>query len=258
MEPGFTMRGDLLVPSSSAAGPWSNEMLGGRHVAGLMAWAVERDLESETDFRIARMTVDMFRPVPMQPLRVTTRKDRDGRRLRMVSVSVWDRDTEVSRASALLLAASEHPRSTPWAPEDSTMPDPESLDSGRYLPAMSWEFRTAIPLGRGRGQVWIRELGPLVAGYQLSPLVRAVTASDFVNPLANSGEEGLQFINADVTVYLSRYPRGEWVGLEVVGHLGAEGVGIGAAWLCDADGRFGQCLTAATPDTRITQRSASN
>jgi acyl-Coa thioesterase superfamily protein/acyl-CoA thioesterase superfamily protein len=258
MEPGFTTQGDLLVPSSSAAGPWSSEMVGGRHVAGLIAWAVERDLGTGSPFRVARMTVDMFRPVPMEPLRVTTRKDRDGRRLRMLRVSVWDRDVEVSQASVLLLATSDHPHSTPWAPEDSAMPEPESLDSGRYMPAMSWEFRTATPLGRGRGQVWIREIGPLVAGYDVSPLVRAIAASDFVNPLANSGEDGLEFINADVTVYLSRYPLGEWIGLEVVGHLGADGVAIGSAWLCDSEGRFGQCLTAAMPDARIRRRAVSN
>lgn len=102
--------------------------------------------------------------------------------------------------------------------------------------------------------MWIRELQPLVAGYDVSPLVRAVAASDFVNPLVNSGEAGLEFINADVTVYLSRYPRGEWVGLEAVGHLGDDGVAMAAAWLSDTDGRFGQCLTAATPDPRVAQR----
>lgn len=258
MEPGFRTRGDLLVPSSSAAGPWSSEMLGGRHVAGLIAWAVERDGEPGSPFRVARLTVDMFRPVPMDPLRVSTRRDRDGRRLRMLTVSVWDGDIEVSRASALLLTGGDHPRSTPWSPDDSTMPGPESLESGRYLPAMSWEFRTAAPLGQGRGQVWIRELGPLVEGYEVTPLVRAVAASDFVNPLANSGRDGLDFINADVTVYLARYPRGEWVGLEVVGHLGADGVAIGSAWLSDSEGRFGQCLTTATPDPRIRRRAVSN
>lgn len=258
MEPGFTTRGDLLIPSPSAAGPWSNEMVGGRQVAGLVAWAVERDQGRDTPFRVARLTVDMFRPVPMVPLRVTTRLDRDGRRLRMLHVSVWDANAEVSRGSALLLATSEHPRSAPWTPEDSTMPDPESLESGRYLPAMSWEFRTAAPLGHGRGQVWIRELGPLVAGSDMSPLVRAVAASDFVNPLANSGAEGLEFINADVTVSLARYPGGEWVGLEVIGHLGADGLAVGSAWLSDSEGRFGQCVTTATPDPRIRQRAVSN
>lgn len=254
MNAGFALEGDALVPTSAVASPWSEEMVGGRYVTGLMAWAVERELGSNGPLRAARVTVDMFRPVPVRPLRVTSRTDRDGRRLRMVTVSMWDGDREVSRASVLLLAHSDHPRSTPWAPDDDGMPDPDSLLSSPGMVGMPWEFRTAAPLGHGRGRVWIRELGPLVAGHDLTPLVRAMAASDFVNPLANSGQHGLEFINADLTVYLTRYPRGEWVGLEVIGHLGADGVGLATAWLCDLEGRFGQALATAVPDPRIVQR----
>lgn len=232
-------------------------MVGGRYVTGLVAWAVEQDLGSEEAFRVGRITVDMFRPVPMRPLRLTSRTDRDGRRLRMRTVSLWDDELEVSRASVLLLATSDHPGSAPWAPDDDGMPDPETLPSVASSPHRSWEFRAAAPLGRGRGRAWIRELAPLVASHEVTPLVRAMAASDFVNPLANSGEDGLEFINADVTVYLSRYPRGEWVGLDVIGHLGADGIGMASGWLCDLDGRFGQAVTTAVSDIRMRHRAGT-
>jgi len=257
MESGFVVEGDVLVPSSSVVGPWSDEMVGGRFVSGLLAWAVERDLGSEQRFRVARMTVDMFRPIPMRPLRVTTRTIRDGRRVRMLEASVWHGDVEVSKASALMLFQSSHPRSSPWAPEDGDMPTPESLPSGPNMPGQIWEYRMPGQMGQGRGRVWIRELQPLVAGSQVTPLIRAMAASDFVNPLVNSGETGLEFINADVTVYLSRYPLGDWVGLEALGHLGAGGIAMAAAWLWDSEGRFGQCLAAATPDPRIGERTVA-
>ena len=37
-------------------------------------------------------------------------------------------------------------------------------------------------------------------------------AADFTNPLANSGDQGLEFVNADYTLYLHRLPVGEWIG----------------------------------------------
>jgi hypothetical protein len=252
--PAFTLDDDLLVPTEFAVSPWSDEMVNGRHVAGLVAWAVERDHPTEGDgLRAGRLTVDMFRAVPMQPLRLTTRVARAGRRIAVVDVSLRSGDVEVTRGSVLRLAAAEHPDGSPWAP-DSDMPDPEPMPSIGRLPTMAFDLRGDPPLGQGRGRSWLRELGDFVAGEAPSPLVRAALAADFVNPLANSAPGGLRFINADLTVHLARYPRGEWVGLESVGHVGADGVAVGSAWLHDRDGRFGQCLTTALPDGRIAQR----
>jgi hypothetical protein len=38
-------------------------------------------------------------------------------------------------------------------------------------------------------------------------------------PFANSGDQGLQFINADIILYLRRLPVDDWLGFEVPGHL---------------------------------------
>lgn len=257
MEAGFLLLGDLLVPSQAAAGPWSDQMVGGRHVAGLCAWAVERELGADQDLRVSRMTIDMFRPVPMGPLRVATRVARSGRRLQLLDVTVLHEDVEVARATALLLATSAHPEPPPWGPPENDMPDPEAMPTRYPMASASWEFRTAAPLGHGHPRAWIRERAPMVAGSGASPLVRALAASDFINPLVNSGEDGLHFINADLTTYLSRYPEGEWIGLDATGHVGADGIAVAAAWLCDEKGRFGHCQSTALADERIVRRRSA-
>lgn len=253
MEPSFSREGDLLVPSPSAVSVWSDDMVNGHHLGGLVAWAVERD-HPESALQVARLTVDMFRAVPMRPLRVVTQPTREGRRLRVVEVSVLDGDVEVTRGSALMLARSEHPPSTPWSLPPWDAPPPEDVEPVDVVARSSWEMR---PLGRwgvGQGRLWMRELVPFIDGEEITPLVRAALAADYAHPLANYGDDGLAYINVDVTLYLARDPVGEWLGLEAATHMGTDGIAIGTAWLHDRDGRFGQSSVAATPDPRLQQQ----
>jgi len=254
VDPVFFDEGDVLVPSPYAVSPWSPDMVGGRNVTGLVAWAVERDHPPSGGLELARLTVDMFRVVPMRPLRVSTEVVRDGRRIRSVEASVWDGDVEVTRASAVLLARAEHPPAAAWTPEPWRSPEPEALPAIGDASTMSWDLRTLAPLGQGPNGAWMRELGPFVGADEASPLVRAALAADFVSALVNSDPQGLAFINTDVTMYLSRYPQGDWLGLEAVGHLGAQGVAVASAWLHDRSGRIGQTIAAALPDPRMRQR----
>lgn len=255
MQASFTPDGDRLVPSPTAASPWSDEMLNGHHMGGLIGWGVQRD-GADAEFQLSRMTVDMVRAVPMVPLRVETRRTRDGRRLRAVDVSVLADDVEVLRGSAVLLRRSEHPVSEPWTPPPWDVPGPEQIEGPAGGP-MSWEIRRINPWGsEGPGRVWMRETADFVAGEPLTPLLRAALMADFTNPLSNSGPDGLAFINTDVSMYLVRDPRGEWIGMESAGHLGDEGIAFGTTWMYDQDGRIGHCVAGALPDPRIQARQA--
>src|SRR5262249_23075657 len=94
-----------------------------------------------------------------------------------------------------------------------------------------------------------RDRWQLVAEEEPSPVVRAALASDLPNPLANSSPEGLQFINADLTLFLGRPPESEWIGLEVADHLGADGVAIGSCPLYDTSGPIGWSSVCALANT---------
>jgi hypothetical protein len=89
------------------------------------------------------------------------------------------------------------------------------------------------------GGMWIRDTHPLVTGEHLTPLVRLGMAADLASPVSNFSDRGLNFINADYTVYLGREPQGEYVGIQPDGHLSEQGVAAGRCVLHDLRGPVG-------------------
>jgi hypothetical protein len=237
-----------LRPVPEARSPWAADMLHGRLLAGLVARAVE-GTDHDPALRVARLTVDMFRPPPMSELQVTASPIRSGRRVSVMEVSISGTDVEVARASALLLRGGPHPGGAPWrapawdAPLPETLQAPEGADESG-----GWEIRLLTPGGfwsAERKRIWTRDRWQLVAGEDPSPVVRAALAADLPNPLANSSAEGLRFINADLTLFLARPPVSEWIGVEVAGHLGHDGIAIGSCTLYDTSGAIGSSTVSA-------------
>jgi hypothetical protein len=70
-------------------------------------------------------------------------------------------------------------------------------------------------------------------------------AADITSSLTHWGTAGLQFINADYTVTLSRLPEGVWIGLAAVTHYGDAGVATGVATLFDETGPIGSGVATA-------------
>ena len=85
----FPRRGESYYPPSIARGGWGESMSG--HVAGgLLGWAVERAVD-DSAFQPARLTVDLPRPTTLEPVvDVQTRVIRNGKRLRLGSVTLFD------------------------------------------------------------------------------------------------------------------------------------------------------------------------
>ena len=89
------------------------------------------------------------------------------------------------------------------------------------------------------------EVRDLVDGAPLTPFVRVAVAADFASPFANAGDQGLGYINSDVTLYLHRLPVKEWIGFEVVNHQASDGIAIGECFLYDENGAIGTSTVAA-------------
>jgi hypothetical protein len=235
-----------------ARSPWAADMLHGRLLAGLAARAIE-GMGHDPALRLARLTVDMFRAPPMTAFAVTTRVIRDGRRVRVVDVSIRSAEVEVARASALLLRTGPHPADVPWRASEWDVPHPDTLPSPGDANAFGgWDIRLVTPGGfwtSERKRCWARDRWQLVAGEEPSPVVRAALAADLPNPLANSSAEGLQFINADLTLFLGRPPVSEWIGLEVAGHLGHDGIALGTCTLYDTSGAIGSSSVCGITNT---------
>ncbi|GAA4086633.1 acyl-CoA thioesterase domain-containing protein [Nonomuraea soli] len=240
----FTLKAGELVPAPHARGPWSPDMLHGRLLGGLAARAV--DEHTEPGFRAARLTVDLFRNSPLLPLTVASTVVRDGRRIRVVDVEIGSAHGKVARASAVLLKESTQPpgevSATPaW---DAGPPTGEPVGSGEWFPPFElWQLTQWGEPGPHRA--WMRERFPLVEGEEHTPLVRAALAADFASPISHFGTAGLQFINADYTLTLSRLPSGPTLGLEGTGHVSADGIAAGQCTMHDESGPIGFCVVTA-------------
>lgn len=238
----FTIVADGLAPDPIARGPWSPDMLHGRLLGGIAARAIENDW-AEPGWRVARLTVDLFRPAAMKPVQVRTAPVRQGRKVRIVDAMLTCDGHEVGRVTGELLVEGDEPPGSIWRPEPLPWPEPESLptpEEPHEAEVNGWLFRQ-VSGGFGTGEqsrVWTNDTVPLVDGEPMSPLVRAAVSGDIACPLANSGDQGLYYINADYTMYLSRYPEGEWIGVEVVQQQHSGGISLASANLVDRNGIF--------------------
>lgn len=250
--PYFEFRDEVFVPRPHARNPWSDVMLHGRLLAGLAARQVEQSYEDDR-FRVARLTVDMFRAPPMGPVSAVSKLVRDGRRVRVAEVQLSAGAVTVCHVSALVLARGDPPSGAIWNPPPWSVPPPEALADPDPDMRLGTEVRTISGdhTAAERHRAWLRDTCPLVAGEELTPVVRAMIAADFASPFALAGETGLEFINADITLYVGRAPRGEWIGLESGGHVADAGIGLGLCAMYDVDGSVGYVAAAALANGRI-------
>lgn len=274
-------------PTIHSRGPWDPGSLHGRVISGLIAYEAERnysDKEEMRNFRVTRMTVDMFRLPPMTPLRVTGEVIRTGRRIKVLDIQIKaitsDRgDLLIARGSVVLLKKTDSPPGIVWTSPTWDVQIPNQTPSGtlshkdlseyesvfadppyefREVNSPIWETielddgpphqvvqSSDLTSTIGRRRAWVRETHNLIAGELPSPLVRVAQVADAANPFANSGTDGLNFINADVSLYLHRYPQGDWIGTESFYHGADDGLAVGTIALYDQHGKLGTASVCA-------------
>ena len=246
----FTRDGDVFTPSPSAKGGWG-QSVSGHVVGGILAWAAERMVD-DPQMQPARLTVDIPRPMALEPVELTSRVLRDGKRLRLVEVVVEQNGDAVARATALFLRRGPQPEGQTWSPELDMPQVPQDFrdeDASLFVRTYGW----GVPLQKpepgwpepGPKYTWLYLNQPIVDGEPLSPFVAAAMAGDVTASLGNWGTNGLQFINADYTLTLSRLPEGPLIGLAAQGHCSNGGVASASATLVDQRGPFGHGVSVA-------------
>ena len=81
----FRVDGDSVATSPHAAGPWDPSMQHGSPPAALVVWAAEA-IPTPVPMRIARVTVDLMRPVPVAPLTIESEVLREGRKIQLCAI----------------------------------------------------------------------------------------------------------------------------------------------------------------------------
>jgi hypothetical protein len=248
-QPFFTRHGDGYLPGKVSRGPWSETSLHARVVAGLLAGEIER-LHGGPDYMPARFTIDLWRLPDLSLAEVVTRPVREGGRLKVIDAEYLCAGKSMARATCQLLRRTANPPGHVWSPPRWDAPAPADIAppaGGMGELGGMWTTRPITGEFRSLGprRLWMSEVRELVGGEALTPFVRAALAADFASPYANAGDQGLAWINSDITLYLHRLPTTEWIGVEVTNHQATDGVAIAECWLHDEAGLIGSSSVAA-------------
>jgi hypothetical protein len=239
----FEPDGDAFVATSLTRGPWDVNAQHGGPPAALLARAVEAELPA--GFRLARLSLDILRPVPIG--RVVPRvRVHHGRRVARAQVSLEANGVEVmaGRAVAQVVVDLDLPAADGMALAPPEEGDPVPFfevpwDEG-YHTAMAWSFVEGAWTDFGRSRVWLAQRVPLVVGEEPSAAQRVMVVADAGNGVSAAVEFGrFSFVNTDLSVHLHRDPVGEWIGLDALTMAQPTGAGLATTVLHDRDGPVG-------------------
>jgi len=242
---------DTYVATPATIGPWSRDAQHGGPPSALAARAIEAH-ELDERQRLARVSVDILRPVPVGKLTLSARTARAGRRITLVEVLMEADGQEVlvARGWRIERPSGQVPEVPDGEAAPAAIPPPDASSAvlppifrrhrDGYLASIEWRF---VPPGSSGGRaraVWTRPLLPLLPGEDPSPMSRALLVADSGNGVSAvlSASEFL-FINVDLTVTLPRDPAGDWLLLEASTTIGKDGTGLALTRLSDQLGRCG-------------------
>jgi acyl-CoA thioesterase len=219
-----------------------------------------REAESfapEESMRVARLTVELMRPVDLGPISLEARLIRPGRKVQIVEVISRQDGIEVATARALRirtahvdLPESARAEQPPFAlPETCVAIEASGTQRAFHTQGAELRFVKGAFESPGPAIVWVRLKVPVVLGEMPSPLERVAAAADFGNGVSSPlSFEDWMFINPDLTVHLSRPPAGEWVGLDSHTVAAAQGIGIAESSLWDEKGPIGRAVQSLLID----------
>ena len=254
----FTVEGVQVRTGPSAAGPWNPTMQHGGAPSSLIAWTAEQ-MPSPAPMRIARVTAELLRPVPVADLEIATEVIRQGRKIQLVQVRLSAKGVEVARGMVLKVRVEEMnlPDGVGGPPldldhPDSITPEPKVGRGGNAFGEIFTMRRLRGGFGRGGpAAVWFRLNTPMVAGFENSPAIRAVAAAGFSNGIsAVLPFKDWTFVNGDLTVSFARLPRGEWIASNAESWIGPDGAGLAMTRLADLDGYFGRAVQSLVVERR--------
>lgn len=257
MEAIFRLDGNHIETGPNAAGPWDPTTQHGSAPAALVTHIAE-SIQTAEPMQIVRLTMDLLRPVPVAPLTFQVEVLREGRKIQLAEVRLLAKDVMVARATVLkirvhrpeLPAGVEGPSLTLPKPDDCRIL--ENRFRNPFLAGLTLRTAHGDFLTPGPAAIWYRLDREIVEGAPVSPVMRAVIASDFSNGTSSLLDfREWTFINADLTVNLARPPIGEWILLDSESWLGPDGTGIAAARLADQHGYFGRAIQSLVIEKRV-------
>ena len=243
------LRDGAFRATGLTVGPWNPEHQHAGPPSALIARAIERAAASEGLTHLARLTVNLIRPAPIGECRVEIAKDYVGRNAGHYSGALSAGGKECARFTALVQREQD-------VPVPGRNPDPPAAPKPPgECPAATMRFvdrpfgyaelvENRVAAGhmfKGPCAAWFRMAHPLVKGEPPSPYQRVAVAADSGSGIGAALDFGkYSFVNCDLTINLFRRPEGEWICLESLSLVGANGCGMAESALYDERGMIGR------------------
>lgn len=252
----YVRTADVYTPTDYVTGPWDRDLCHAGPPTALLVNAFEH---ATPGMGVTRATFEIVRAIPKVPVTIDITELRPGKRVTLLRGALVGPD------------GTEHLTATAWAiretdadlpsqvPDMPTFPDPEDCppldvflgEWTGYIDAVDIRVISGTPFMGGPGAVWIRQRVPLIENEETDP----------ANLLGLYGDVGsgvgaiehfstLLGINTDLTVYMSRRPKGSWVAMEssVISH--GRGLGMTDSLIYDASGFVGKANQSMFFDRR--------
>jgi hypothetical protein len=222
------------------SGPWDP---GAQHAgppSALLARALEA-LAPDPARMLARVTLEILGPVPVDEVEVQAAVVRPGRSVEMLEAELGAGGRTAMRArawSTLRTPADDVTDATAAPPRpDAESPGPRTWPDSGYMRSVEWRFGRGGWDEPGPAAVWSRLRVPIVPDEDPSPLQRVLAVADsgsgisWVLPFGD-----WLFINPELTVHIQREAQGEWISLAAETTIAQGGTGLARSVLCDDRG----------------------
>ncbi|MCI9889377.1 thioesterase family protein [Micrococcales bacterium 31B] len=250
----FTRESDTRFgATANLEGAWSTTE---QHIApslGLIAHCIERDSvarRGDGALQVLRMSYDILGTVPLEAVDVQVSLLRPGRTIELVEARLTHGERTIVIARAWLSERYDTQEIAgsalePLPPRDAMQPwESSSTWPGKFISTIEG-YRDATEPGRGR--FWLRSSLALLAGEPIGAVARALALVDVANGVVpRTSPNDVRFPNLDLTVHLTRAPRGEWLGFDTRVTFGPTGAGLTHSILHDEAGPLGSVAQTLT------------
>lgn len=256
----YTFDGMGFMSTLATRGAWSLEHQHGGAPAALLSRALELESkQSPVPMSASRLTVIFHRPVPVERFEIQIEPVRTGRKVRITRAHLKDGKGKIVASAEGLFVR----RLRGITPETPTL-----RDDAKPADCPAWTFPFCDPKvmgyhhamemrvlhgvhGKGKMGVWLRPRIPLVPGETMSSLQRVALSGDSSNGISAGVDfKDFTFLNADLTIYLTREARGEWVGVDAETRFGPDGLGVARSTLIDEHGVIGNAAQGLVVERR--------
>jgi Thioesterase-like superfamily len=244
----YVPEGDAYRATEHTRGPWNPDSQHASPPCALLGREMDQAGGIEGG-RVARATFEILGPVPIALLSVRAEVVRSGRSVELVE-GVMEHDGRAVIRSRAWRIRTTSLDVDPVAPEPPAVSGPGEGEVVDFFPtgqtvgyheAMEIRFARGAFREPGPALSWLRMRVALVEGEEPTPLDRVLAAADCGNGISSPLDyRRWMFINCDLSVYLRRLPRGEWVGMDAVTYVEDDGIGMSDTALHDEEGMIGR------------------